>query len=99
MNIIKKIIENNDKWLDPEYCLEAVRQDGYSLKFVREQTPEICLAAVRQNGDALQYVKEQTPEICTVAIKQNSDAYNYIRLPAQEPEKSRFIKKLALLLN
>ena len=39
-------------------ALEAVRQDGYALRYVNEQTEEICLEAVKQNGDALRYVNE-----------------------------------------
>jgi len=56
--------------LSGEEALEAVKQDGYALKYVKEQTPEICLAAVKQDGHALRYVKEQTPEICLAAVKQ-----------------------------
>ena len=36
--------------------LEAVKQDGYALRYVREQTEAICLEAVRQDGNNLQYV-------------------------------------------
>ena len=39
-------------------CLEAVKEDGYALQYVKEQTEDICLAAVKQNGDALQFVKD-----------------------------------------
>ena len=59
-------------------CLEAVKQHGYTLQYVKEQTPEICLEAVKQNGFALQYVKEQTPEICLEAVKQNELALRYV---------------------
>ena len=41
----------------PKECLEAVKQDGHALRYVKEQTNEICLEAVKQNGRALQYVK------------------------------------------
>ena len=46
-----------------EECLEAVKQNGLTLRYVKEQTPEICFEAVKTNGYALRYVKEQTPEI------------------------------------
>lgn len=39
-------------------CLEAVKQHGYTLQYVKEQTPEICLEAVKQNELALRYVKD-----------------------------------------
>ena len=37
--------------------LAAVKQGGYALQYVKEQTEKICLSAVEQNGDALRYVK------------------------------------------
>ena len=43
--------------------LTAVTQNGWLVRYVKEQTPEICLAAVKQNGWTLEYVKKQTPEI------------------------------------
>ena len=43
-------------WFDEDYCLKAVEQDGYALRYVNIQTEAICLKAVERNGDALQYV-------------------------------------------
>ena len=58
-------------WNNPKYCLEAVKQNGYALGYVKEQTHEICLEAVKQNGKALEYVKEQTPLIIHYLKKYN----------------------------
>ena len=63
---------------DENDCLEAVKQDGHALRYVKEQTPEICLAAVKQDESALQFVKEQTPEICLEAIKQTGFALQFV---------------------
>ena len=68
-----------NRWSDPAYCLEAVKQNGYALKYVKEQTEELCLEAVKENGDALRYVKEQTEKICLEAVKQNSYSLRYVR--------------------
>ncbi len=43
-------------WNDPKYCLEAVKDNGFALRFVINQTPEICLEAVKENGFALKFV-------------------------------------------
>ena len=64
---------------NPEECLEAVKQNGWALQFVKEQTEEICLEAVKQNGWALQFVKEQTEEICLAAVKQDGMALEYVK--------------------
>lgn len=52
-----------DKWLDESYCLEAVRQNGIALRYVRDQTEEICLEAVKRDGYALRYVRDKNTYI------------------------------------
>ena len=49
---------SSKKNLSGEKALEAVKQNGYILQYVNEQTEEICLEAVKQDGYALQYVNE-----------------------------------------
>jgi hypothetical protein len=60
-------------------CMAAVQQNGYALKYIKNQTPEICLAAVKQNGWALKYVREQTPEIYMAAVKRDGYALHFIK--------------------
>ena len=31
-------------------CMQAVKQNGNALSYVKEQTREICLEAIKQNG-------------------------------------------------
>ena len=44
------------KNLQGKEAMEAVKQDGLALQYVKEQTEAICIEAVKQNGYALQYV-------------------------------------------
>jgi ABC-type Fe3+ transport system substrate-binding protein len=44
---------------DAKKALEAVKQNGYALQYVKDQTEAICLEAVKQYGDALQYVNKK----------------------------------------
>ena len=39
-------------------AIEAVKQNGYALRYVKDQTEPVCLEAVKQDWDALQYVWE-----------------------------------------
>ena len=39
-----------------EEILKMVKENGYALKHIEEQTKEICLEAVKENGYALGYV-------------------------------------------
>jgi Domain of unknown function (DUF4116) len=62
-----------------ELCMEAVKQNGYALEYVRRQTVDICIEAVKQNGLALQYVKNRTRTICIEAVKQNGGALLFVK--------------------
>ena len=62
----------------------AVKQDGWALQFVKEQTPDLCIAAVKKDGHALQFVEKQTPEICTAAVEENGLALRHVK--EQTPE-------------
>jgi hypothetical protein len=37
-------------------CLEMVKKDGLSLRYVLKKTPEIVLAAVKQNKEAKKHM-------------------------------------------
>ena len=50
---------NNIITYSEDEALEAVKQDGFALRYVKEQTQDICLAAVKQDVDALQFVNEK----------------------------------------
>ena len=39
-----------------EAAIEAVKKNGYALKYVKDQTDAICIEAVKRNGEALRYV-------------------------------------------
>ena len=70
--------------INPEPTLDQVKQNGYALQYVHNQTPDICLEAVKQNGYALRFVHNQTPEICLEAVKQDGYALQYVH--NQTPE-------------
>lgn len=82
MNFFSNNQVNNNKNAQEE-DLKRVKQCGWDLQLVKEQTPEICLAAMR-NCYAFEYVKEQTPEICLAAVKVNGLILEHIK--EQTPE-------------
>lgn len=42
-----------------EIKLNAVKQNGYALKFIKEQNFEVCLEAVKTNALSFQFVKKE----------------------------------------
>jgi hypothetical protein len=71
-----------------DVCLEAIKQHGLLLQYVKEefQSNELCLEAVKNNYKALQYVKDQTTDICSCAIKQNGVALQFVQEVFQTDE-------------
>jgi hypothetical protein len=78
--IILSNIQRLDNMISSDLCmtLNAVKQNGMILQYVKNQTYDICMEAVKQTGLALQYVKNQTEENCMEAIKQNIWALEYV---------------------
>ena len=48
--------------------LEAVKYDGYSIKYTENQTEALYLEAVRQDGKAIMYITDQTEALCLEAV-------------------------------
>ena len=42
--------------LTTDAAIKAVENDGYALRYVKDQSEAVCLKAVESDGDALQYV-------------------------------------------
>ena len=64
--------------LTAELALEAVKQDGHALRYVKDQTEAVALEAVKQDGYALRYVKDQTEAVALEAVKQDGDALQFV---------------------
>ena len=62
-----KLSDFREKWMSlrekkdlvGKKALEAVKQNGYALRYVKEQSESICFEAVKQDGFALRYVSSK----------------------------------------
>ena len=81
MKTIQEIVKAKQatyKYFTEIDAIEAVKKDGFALRYVEEQTEAICIEAVKQDGFSLRYVKNQTEAICIEAVKQNGNALRYV---------------------
>ena len=82
---------------NPKIRLIAVKQNGYCLRFINDQTPEICIAAVTQHYYAMKYIKDLNkffklnPIYRLVAVKENGLMLEFIQ--DQTPEICSFAIK------
>ena len=51
-----------------EICLEAVKQNGGALYFVKNQTEEMCIEAVKHDWRLVTHVRNQTEKVCQTAF-------------------------------
>ena len=58
--------------------MEAVKQNGWALEYVKNQTNEICFEAVRQNGLALKFVKNPTKKMCLISVENNPKNIRFV---------------------
>jgi hypothetical protein len=72
-------IENYD-----EICTFAVQQNGYVLKYIKNQTEELCKLAIQETSYALKYVENQTEELCKLAVQQTGYALKYVENQTEE---------------
>jgi hypothetical protein len=73
---------------DKEVQLAAVKQDGRTIKYMKNPSEKLKLAAVKQNGLAIKYIKNPSEEIQLSAVKQNGLAIKYIKNPSERVQLS-----------
>ncbi|MCC0670580.1 MULTISPECIES: hypothetical protein [unclassified Clostridioides] len=76
--------------LSYKICVEAVKNNGLALEFIKKQTPERCLEAVRKNGLIVRFVTEQTDIVCKESLKQNRGSIKYIK------DKDRYLDEFGV---
>lgn len=70
-----------DCWNDYNFCLKKVKEHGYNLYAVKNQTLELCLEAMEYNPYTLKYVRNQTPKLIHLMIKNNIEiVYEYLKV-------------------
>ena len=61
--------------------LEAVKYDGYTIKYIHNPSEQVQLAAVKHDGYAIQYIHNPSEQVMLAAVKQNGNALQYFHNP------------------
>jgi hypothetical protein len=64
--------------------LEAVKQDGWFIKYFKNPSDQVQLAAVKENGHAIKYIKNPSDQVQLVAIKQDGGSIQFIENPSEQ---------------
>ena len=63
--------------------LEAVKQNGNAIEYIKNPSKEVQLEAVRENGYAIQWIENPSEEVQLAAVNQNWNAIRYIENPSE----------------
>jgi hypothetical protein len=63
--------------------LFIVKQNGYVLQFIENQTPELCKEAL-QNGIEIKFIKNKTEDLCKLAVSKNGISLIFIKNQTDE---------------
>ena len=73
----------SDKNRTHDICLHAVKQNGFAILLIKDQTMKLCTEAVKQQPYAIAFVKNQTDNLCKIALKGSARVYEYIKNPTK----------------
>ena len=76
--------EGLDESADEQEQLAAVKQDGYSIQFIKNPSERVQLAAVKKNGNAIRYIENPSERVQLAAIKQSVLAIEFIKNPSEQ---------------
>lgn len=68
-----------EKWYNYQYCLERVKADGWSIRYVAEQTPKLCRIAIEKSPMNIVFIRRQDDELCKEAVRRDPTTIIYIR--------------------
>jgi len=63
--------------------LQAVQQDGWSIRYLKNPSETVQLAAVQNYGRAIEYIKNPSEAVQLAAVKKNGWAIRYIKNPSE----------------
>jgi NRPS condensation-like uncharacterized protein len=71
-----------------EDCLNAVKKNGYYIKWIKNPSEEMQLAAVKQWPYFVEYINNPSEKVQLEAVKQNPSSIKYIKIPSIEMQKA-----------
>ena len=79
-----------------EEKLEVIKQDGYSIQYIKNPSEKVQLEAVKQDGHSIKYIKNPSESVQLEAVKKNGSSIAYINNPSEAVKKylkSKSVKK------
>jgi len=76
--------KRKEKYKTLEAQLEAVKQNGFAIKYIHNPSEEVQLKAVKECGGAIEYIHNPSEAVQLEAVKQDGYAIQYIHNPSEE---------------
>jgi hypothetical protein len=89
MEAAKADLENDNE----KELLEAVKQNGFAIQFIKNPSEALKMAAVKQNGFAIQFIKNPSEAVQKAAVQQAGYAIKFINNPSEAVKKAALKQK------
>jgi hypothetical protein len=69
---------------DESKQLDAVKQNGYSIRYISNPSEKVQLETIKQNGDSIRCISNPSEKVQLEAVKQNEYSIRYISNPSEK---------------
>ena len=74
----------NEESVTEEEKLEAVKQDSYSIQYIKNPSEKVQLEAVKQDGHSIRYIENPSEKVQLEAARQYGPNIRYITNPSEK---------------
>lgn len=89
-----KYVQNQDAWvpdfranlhyLEQQIQFKILRENAFTIRYIKNPTEEILLETVRQDGNAIQFIKNPSEQVQLEAVRQTGFAIEFINNPSEQ---------------
>ena len=81
---IGRKLSNKEVFDNEKVQLEAVKQNGSAIKYIKNPSEKVQLEAVKENGWAIEFIENPSEEVKLAAVKQRGFSIYYIKNPSEK---------------
>ena len=81
---IGRKLSNKEVFNNEDLQLEAIKQNGYAIRYIENPSEKVQLAAVKQDGYSIEFIKNPSEKVQLAAVKQDGWAIQYIKNPSEK---------------
>ena len=74
----------NEENLTEEEKLEVVKQNGYSIRYIKNPSEKVQFEAIKEDDYSIKYIENPSEKVQLEAVKKNGSSIEYIKNPSEK---------------